>query len=141
MNKLQHFSFVSTVLYYDNNVTVFFFYTQVNLTVDCTTVDGSDEPLPLPAPPPPRLARGSLRPSLLFDRTASLIPGHLSHRDSVSSASGLGLEPAMQATLFAFSHILRPANSRDSISSDGKHSPRTGILESFLFLKNVFSTL
>lgn len=90
---------------------------QVNLTVDCTTVDGSDEPLPLPAPPPPpRLARSSLRPSLLFDRTASLIP----HRDSVSSASGLGLEPAMQATLFAFSHILRPAHSRDSISSDGK---------------------
>lgn len=97
---------------------------QVNLTVDCTTgwvpepVSAIEEPLPPPAPPPlARLPRQSLRPNLLLDRAGSLIP-----RDSIGSASGLGLEPAMQATLFAFSHILRPAHSKDSLrsnSSDG----------------------
>lgn len=59
------------------------------------------------------------------DRSTSLVP-----RDSVSSVSGLGLEPAVQATLFAFSHLLRGAPSRESLqsapSSDGRNTPVPG---------------
>ncbi|XP_046688497.1 uncharacterized protein LOC124374291 isoform X3 [Homalodisca vitripennis] len=99
---------------------------KVNLTVDCSTawageVPGTcEEPIP---PPPSRLPRQSLRPSFLLDRAGSLIP-----RDSVSSASGLGLEPAMQATLFAFSHILRPAHSKDSLRSNSSDDSVGGML-------------
>lgn len=93
-----------------------YFLLQVNLTVECNaeSVGVVEEPLPAPAMPAPtmsalsRLPRQPLRPNL--------------PRDSIGSASGLGLEPAMQATLFAFSHILRPAHSKDSLrsnSSDG----------------------
>ncbi|XP_075223466.1 1-phosphatidylinositol 4,5-bisphosphate phosphodiesterase epsilon-1-like isoform X4 [Lycorma delicatula] len=111
---------------------------KVNLTVDCSgwgSEPGSvEEPLPPPAPPP-RMPRTSIRPShFLLDRNA---------RDSISSASGLGLEPAMQA-IFAFSHILRPAQSKDSLhsatSSDGRHSPSgspTGILPLHAFNLNL----
>ena len=101
---------------------------QVNLTVDCTGLDApgtGDEPPPPPAPPPGR-ARSLHRPShQQIDRASSLVP-----RDSVSSVSGLGLEPAVQATLFAFSHILRGAQSRESLqsapSSDGRNTPVPG---------------
>ncbi|RZF45199.1 hypothetical protein LSTR_LSTR009970 [Laodelphax striatellus] len=91
---------------------------KVNLTVDCSGWGGSeagsvDETATAAtvATAATRQPRGSMRPAA---------------RDSISSASGLGLEPAMQA-IFAFSHILRPAQSRDSLhsvaSSDGRHSP------------------
>lgn len=44
-------------------------------------------------------------------------------RDSLGSVAGLGLEPAVQATLFAFSHLLRHAASRDSLRSGASGSP------------------
>lgn len=53
---------------------------------------------------------------LPLERACSLVPAT---RDS------LGLEPAVQATLFAFSHLLRQAPSKDSLqsSSDGRSAP------------------
>lgn len=95
-------------------------FPQVNLTVDCSGNDSNDEP------PVPGRARTLQRPShQQIDRSLSLVP-----RDSVSSVSGLGLEPAVQATLFAFSHLLRGAPSRESLqsapSSDGRNTPIPG---------------
>lgn len=124
--QVTFFNF-SYILY--NFIIFFFFLFQVNLTVDCSgwgSEPGNvEEPLPPPAPPP-RMPRPSIRPSnFLLDRYT---------RDSISSASGLGLEPAMQA-IFAFSHILRPAHSKDSLhsatSSDGRHSPSSKKFYSF----------
>ena len=95
-------------------------FPQVNLTVDCSGNDSNDEP------PVPGRARTLQRLShQQIDRSLSLVP-----RDSVSSVSGLGLEPAVQATLFAFSHLLRGAPSRESLqsapSSDGRNTPVPG---------------
>lgn len=93
---------------------------QVNLTVDCTGTDLTEET------PAPGRTRSLQRPShQQIDRSSSMVP-----RDSVSSVSGLGLEPAVQATLFAFSHLLRGAPSRESLqsapSSDGRNTPVPG---------------
>ncbi|XP_069678763.1 uncharacterized protein [Periplaneta americana] len=96
---------------------------KVNLTVDCSGNDAGvavDE-----LPPAPSRARSLHRASHQVDRASSLVP-----RDSVSSMTGLGLEPAVQATLFAFSHLLRGAPSRESLqsapSSDGRNTPVPG---------------
>lgn len=50
--------------------------------------------------------------------------------NKIFSLPGLGLEPAMQAMQFAFSHILKPAQSRDSIGSNSSDERRSssGIL-------------
>ncbi|XP_049800044.1 uncharacterized protein LOC126235364, partial [Schistocerca nitens] len=96
---------------------------KVNLTVDCTTaLDGGAEDAAVST----SRSRGLHRPS--FTQQGSGLPVHqpLERASSLVPAprDSLGLEPAMQATLFAFSHMLRHAPSRDSLqsSSDGRGS-------------------
>lgn len=50
---------------------------------------------------------------------------------SISSASGLGIEPAMQA-IHVFSNMLRYAPSRDSIRSTGSCDERRNFLGTYL---------
>ncbi|XP_049947698.1 uncharacterized protein LOC126455984, partial [Schistocerca serialis cubense] len=96
---------------------------KVNLTVDCTTgLEGGAEDAAVST----SRSRGLHRPS--FTQQGSGLPVHqpLERASSLVPAprDSLGLEPAMQATLFAFSHMLRHAPSRDSLqsSSDGRGS-------------------
>ncbi|KAL1122757.1 hypothetical protein AAG570_003084 [Ranatra chinensis] len=81
---------------------------QVNLTVDCSGWDQGGDGTDVSS-------------ARVQERAASLVP-----RDSIGSASGLGLEPAMQA-IFAFSHIMRNSHSKESLrsgaSSEGRLSP------------------
>ncbi|KAI5747410.1 hypothetical protein M8J77_014239 [Diaphorina citri] len=91
---------------------------KVNLTLDCSGWSsdpntGAGDTLDL-------AQRHSF--SRTFHRPSTSIHGR---GDSISSASGLGLEPAMQAMQFAFSHILKPAQSRDSIGSNSSDERRS----------------
>ncbi|XP_026688057.1 uncharacterized protein LOC113472487, partial [Diaphorina citri] len=98
------------VIYTDTDASTLRKRRKVNLTLDCSGWSsdpntGAGDTLDL-------AQRHSF--SRTFHRPSTSIHGR---GDSISSASGLGLEPAMQAMQFAFSHILKPAQSRDSILS------------------------
>ncbi|KAL1460732.1 hypothetical protein WDU94_012684 [Cyamophila willieti] len=98
---------------------------KVNLTLDCS--GWSSDPNTGGGDTMDLSQRHSFSRAIAFHRPSTSIH---TRGDSISSASGLGLEPAMQAMQFAFSHILKPAHSRDSIGSNSSDERRSssGIL-------------
>uniref|UniRef100_A0A8D9BY52 Phosphoinositide phospholipase C n=2 Tax=Cacopsylla melanoneura TaxID=428564 RepID=A0A8D9BY52_9HEMI len=93
---------------------------KVNLTLDCS--GWSSDPNTGGADTLDLVQRHSFSRAIAFHRPSTSIH---TRGDSISSASGLGLEPAMQAMQFAFSHILKPAHSRDSIGSNSSDERRS----------------
>ncbi len=93
---------------------------QVNLTLDCDKW-GNDS----------TVAADEVSNSVSSVRAGRPTPRPSQCRESsISSASGLGIEPAMQA-ISVFSNMLRYAPSRDSIQSTGSCDDRRNYLGMF----------